>query len=70
MERPDNDGLNTVNDSLHHEFTRIFRRLSEERHARSILLTGTERAFSAGGEFEWFPTLQEEGRVDELRLDA
>jgi enoyl-CoA hydratase len=69
--RPNNDGLNMVNDSVHHEFARLFRTLSTERRARAVLLTGSDRAFSAGGEFEWFPTLQEhDGRVDELRLDA
>ncbi len=64
------DDLNKVNDRLHHEFTALFPRLQAERDARAVLLAGTEAAFSAGGDFDWFPQLQEPGRLEDLRLDA
>ena len=69
IDRPDSD-LNAVDDRLHHELSRLFRRLQAEREARAVLLCGTETAFSAGGDFAWFPELQEPGRLADLRLDA
>ena len=33
------------------------------------MLTGSKKAFSAGGDFDWFPTLQEPGHLEHL-LDA
>jgi enoyl-CoA hydratase len=35
-----------------------------------VLLTGRGRAFSAGGDFAWFPTLRETERLERLRRDA
>jgi enoyl-CoA hydratase len=64
------DDLNRVGAALHDELTQLFPRLQREREARAVLLTGAGRAFSAGGDFEWFPTLQEPGRLEALRLDA
>ena len=58
IDRPGDD-LNRVDGALHDDLTRLFPRLQQERQARAILLTGAGRAFSAGGDFEWFPSLQE-----------
>ena len=69
IDRP-GDPLNAVDGTLHHELTRLFPRLQREREARAVLLTGAGRAFSAGGDFAWFPELQAPGALDELRLDA
>lgn len=69
IDRPGDD-LNRVDGALHHDLCRLFPVLRAERSARAVLLTGRGRAFSAGGDFEWFPTLQEPGRLDDLRLDA
>lgn len=66
----DRPPLNAVNDTLHHELTRLFAALRQEREARAVLLTGAGKAFSAGGDFHWFPTLQEPGALEALRLDA
>lgn len=66
----DRPPLNAVNDALHHELTRLFAALRQEREARAVLLTGAGKAFSAGGDFQWFPTLQEPGALEALRLDA
>jgi enoyl-CoA hydratase len=62
--------VNAVDEALHHELTALFSGLRREREARAVLLTGQGRAFSAGGDFAWFPTLQQPGRLDALRLDA
>ena len=69
IDRPD-DPLNAVNATLHDELTRLFPLLQRERHARAVLLTGAGRAFSAGGDFRWFPELQAPGALEDLRLDA
>jgi enoyl-CoA hydratase len=69
LDRPDNP-LNAVNGSVHAEITALFAELRRERVARAILLTARGTAFSAGGDIGWFPTLQEPGALEELRLDA
>jgi len=35
-----------------------------------VVLTGRGKAFSAVGDFAWFPELQQPGRMDALRRDA
>ncbi len=69
LDRPGDD-LNAVDDRLHEELTALFPALRREREARAVVLTGAGRGFSAGGDFGWFPTLQEPGRLEDLRLDA
>ena len=62
--------FNAVDGELHHDLTRLFPLLQAERSARAVLLTGTGPAFSAGGDFGWFPTLQDRTTLENLRLDA
>ncbi|TMA49251.1 MAG: enoyl-CoA hydratase/isomerase family protein [Deltaproteobacteria bacterium] len=62
--------LNAVDDRLHQDLAALFAGLKRENEARAVLLTGRGRAFSAGGDFAWFPTLQEPGRLEALRRDA
>jgi len=62
--------LNAVDDLLHSELTRLFAALKREDTARAILLTGQGRAFSAGGDFNWFPSLDNLERLEHLRRDA
>ena len=62
--------LNAVDGALHHDLTRLFADLRRERDARAVVLTGQGRAFSAGGDFAWFPTLQDPARMEALRRDA
>jgi enoyl-CoA hydratase len=69
IDRPDSD-LNAVDERLHDELTHLFPVLQREREARCIVLTGSGRAFSAGGDFDWFPTLQAPGRLEPLRQDG
>lgn len=58
LNRP--DALNAVNDALHTGLAQLWPRLAEDRDARAAVLTGSGRAFSAGGDFTY---------LDELRRD-
>jgi enoyl-CoA hydratase len=62
--------LNTVDERLHRELTALFAALRDEREARAVVLTGSGRAFSAGGDFDWFPELRDVEHLDALRHDA
>lgn len=65
-----NSPLNAVDEALHHDLTELFAGLRRERDARAVVLTGRGKAFSAGGDFNWFPQLQEPDRMEALRRDA
>ena len=69
IDHPDS-AMNAVDGDLHEEFTRLFRELKQEDGARAVLLIGSGRAFSAGGDFDWFPTLQDPKALEHLRRDA
>ncbi len=62
--------MNVVDAGMHEELARLFRELKRERDARAILITGSGKTFSAGGDFNWFPTLQDPEKLNELRRDA
>ncbi|MFI5320565.1 MAG: enoyl-CoA hydratase-related protein [Myxococcota bacterium] len=62
--------LNVVDGEMHEELARLFRELKRERTARAILITGSGKAFSAGGDFGWFPSLQDPAKLDETRRDG
>ncbi len=62
--------LNAVDERLHHDLTALFAALRRETTARAVVLTGRGRAFSAGGDFAWFPTLRDPARLEALRRDA
>jgi enoyl-CoA hydratase len=69
LDHPASD-LNAVDERLHHELTRLFGDLRREREARAIVLAASGRAFSAGGDFGWFPELRSVEALTELRDDA
>lgn len=69
VDHPDS-GVNAVDDALHADLTALFPHLQAERTARAVLLTGRGPAFSAGGDFAWFPTLQDPEALRQLGLDA
>ena len=69
IDNPRSD-LNVVDEQLHHELALLLAELRRERDARAILLTGSKRAFSAGGDFAWFEQLRDPGRLDALQSDA
>ena len=62
--------INAVDGALHEDLAALFPRLQAERDARAVLLTARGKAFSAGGDFDWFPTLQDATTLEHLRLDA
>jgi enoyl-CoA hydratase len=62
--------LNAVDGLLHGELARLFRLLKREHRARAVMLTGSGRAFSAGGDFDWFPSLDDLEKLEHLRRDA
>ena len=62
--------LNAVDALLHDELTALFRALRREREARAVLLTGSGRAFCAGGDFGWLPELRGLAKLEPLRSDA
>ncbi|MDJ0865401.1 MAG: enoyl-CoA hydratase-related protein [Myxococcota bacterium] len=69
IDHPDSE-LNAVDGRLHEELATLFRELRRERTARAVVLTGSGRAFCAGGDFAWFPELQQLEKLEALRLDA
>lgn len=69
IDHPDSP-INAVDHDLHADLTALFPRLQAEREARAVLLTGRGRAFSAGGDFAWFPTLQDPENLRALHHDA
>ncbi len=62
--------LNAVDALLHDELTRLFRELKREDDARAIVFTGRGPAFSAGGDFAWFPSFDDLTKLERLRRDA
>jgi enoyl-CoA hydratase len=69
IDHPGNQ-LNAVDALLHEELTRVFRELKREDRARAIVFTGRGRVFSAGGDFAWFPSLDDLAKLEHLRRDA
>lgn len=62
--------MNAVDELLHHEFAELFSRLRRDPGARAVVLTADGRAFSAGGDFGWFPSLRDPAVLDGLRRAA
>lgn len=62
--------LNVVDHEMHTQLRQLFSELRRENEARAVLLTGSGKAFSAGGDFDWFPKLREPGAAEEVRRDG
>jgi enoyl-CoA hydratase len=69
IDNPRNE-LNTVDAEMHGELARLFRELRREDEARVIVLTGSGRAFSAGGDFGWFRQINDVAAIEEVRRDG
>jgi enoyl-CoA hydratase len=52
--------LNAVDGGMHAELRRLFEELKDEEAARAVILTGSGRAFSAGGDFNWMAGVRPE----------
>ena len=69
MNRPDK--LNAVNQRMHGELARIFQDVTDDPDSDIVVLTGAGRAFSAGGDFNWFQDMIDDPRVwDKTRQEA
>lgn len=64
LNRPEK--LNAVNATLHAELARIFADAAQDPEARVVVLTGAGRAFSAGGDVEWFQEVERDPRTLDL----
>ncbi|MFZ4719792.1 MAG: enoyl-CoA hydratase/isomerase family protein [Ilumatobacteraceae bacterium] len=62
--------MNAVDELLHHEFAELFSELRRDPGGRAVVLTAEGRAFSAGGDFGWFPALRDTAVLDGLRRTA
>lgn len=56
IDRP--EAKNAVNPALHEEFSQIFSDVERDPDTNVIILTGTDDAFSAGGDLDWLIELQ------------
>src|SRR4051794_23073998 len=48
------DRLNAINESMREDFSRLFDEIQTNEEIGVIVFTGTGRAFSAGGDIEYF----------------
>ncbi|MCM2387570.1 enoyl-CoA hydratase/isomerase family protein [Streptomyces albipurpureus] len=69
LDNPRSD-MNAIDRAMHDDLTKLFRMLKQESQARVVLLSGRGRAFSVGGDFEWFRTLRSPHALAELNRDA
>ena len=69
MNRPDK--LNAVNEKMHSELARVFHDITSDPDSDIVVLTGAGRAFSAGGDFNWFQDMIDDPRVwDKTRQEG
>ena len=62
--------VNAVDHLLHDEFGELFATLRRDPGGRAVVLTAEGRAFSAGGDFDWFPQLRDTERLGQLHRVA
>jgi enoyl-CoA hydratase len=67
LNRP--DSLNAVNGALHTELSTLFADIAADHTVKAVVLTGAGRAFSAGGDLDWFRSITPE-QVDQLFVEA
>ncbi|MGV0735059.1 enoyl-CoA hydratase/isomerase family protein [Mycobacterium syngnathidarum] len=54
------DRLNAVSGEIHEKFARIWRELERDQDAGAVVITGSGKAFSAGGDMNWFQGLRDD----------
>lgn len=69
IDNPASD-YNSVDARLHADFAELFSSLRRNHQARAIVLTGSKKAFCAGGDFAWFEELRTISALEHLRRDA
>lgn len=64
--------LGAVNPPLHNALAQVWRQISADREAKVVIVTGTGRAFSAGGDLDWITTFLDDaaGRYESIREGA
>lgn len=62
----DRPPMNAVDASLHSELATIFSDVGHDRDTDVVVLTGTGRAFSAGGDTAWFRQVAQDPRALDL----
>ena len=62
--------VNAVDERLHDDLAELFRDLRHAPGARAAVLTSSGRAFSAGGDLDWFPALRTTAASHHLRRQA
>ncbi len=67
LSRP--QALNAVNATLHTELSRVFAEIAADASVDAVVLTGEGRAFSAGGDLEWFRRITPQ-QLDTLFVEA
>jgi enoyl-CoA hydratase len=63
------DNLNAVNARLHTEMSWLFRDIAEYSDCNVVVITGKGKAFSAGGDINWFSSMSEED-LNRLFIEA
>lgn len=63
------EALNAINASLHTELSEIFADIAKDAATDVVVLTGRGRAFSVGGDIEWFRTITPT-QIDTLFVEA
>jgi len=69
IDHPGSD-VNAVDAALHHDLGELFRMLKREDTGRAAVLMGAGKAFSAGGDMEWFPSLRSTDAAHRLRREG
>ena len=67
LNRPEK--LNAVNAAMHTEMSQLWSDVAKDSSVRSVVLTGTGRAFSAGGDLDWFKHMTP-AALDTLFIEA
>jgi enoyl-CoA hydratase len=70
LDRP--DALNAIDRDLHRALAVVWRQIATDAEARAVILTGSGRAFSAGGDLDWIASFAEDhaARDESLREGA
>jgi enoyl-CoA hydratase len=64
--------LNCVNENLHWGLANVWRQLASDKDAKAVILSGTGRAFCAGGDLNWITTFLDDpaARDESIREGA